>query len=61
MQDMAFGEKLTKVSYEFEADGEIHRDTDVVLPSVAGRWRVGEQVQVLYLAERDYDSVIISS
>ena len=59
-QDMAFGEKLAKVSYEFTADGELHRDTDVVLPSVAGRWRVGEQVQVLYLPERNYDSVIIS-
>ena len=60
-QDMAFGEKLAKVSYEFEADGEIHRDADVVLPSHAARWRVGDQVQVLYLPDRDYDSVIIST
>jgi hypothetical protein len=60
LEDLAFNEKLARVHYEFDADGVLHRDTDKVLPAIANRWRPGDQVQVLYLPDRDYDSVIIS-
>jgi hypothetical protein len=59
-EDVAFGEKLARVHYEFEADGLLHRDTDKVLPAIANRWRPGDQVHVLYLPHREYDSVIVS-
>jgi serine/threonine protein kinase len=51
----------SKVSYEFEADGQILRDADSVLPSISNRWRVGDRIQVLYIADLDYDSVIVST
>lgn len=60
-EDLAFGEKMARVRYEFEADGRARRDADVVMPILADRWRVGETVQVLYLPDRDYDSIIIST
>ena len=53
--------KVVRVTYEFEADGERRRDTDRLLPAIAGRWAPGDRVQVLYLAEEGYDSVIISA
>ncbi len=59
--DSAFGEKLARVRYEFEADGTLHRDADQVLPVSADRWRSGDKIQVLYLPDRGYDSVIIST
>jgi hypothetical protein len=49
------------VSYQFDADGRLLRDTDQVLPVIAGRWQPGDQVQILYLPQYDYDSVIIST
>ena len=51
--------KIARVGYEFEADGELHRDVDQVLPVIADRWREGDLVQVLYLPDQGYDSVII--
>lgn len=51
---------MVRVRYEFEADGQIRRDSDVTLPVVADRWRIGDTVEVLYLPDREYDSVIIS-
>jgi len=59
--DSAFGEKLARVKYEFEADGALHRDADQVLPVSADRWRIGDRIQILYLPDRGYDSVIIST
>jgi serine/threonine protein kinase len=59
-EDVAFGVKFTRVRYEFLADGRTQRGSDVVLPVVADRWREGEQVEILYLPERNYDSIIIS-
>lgn len=56
----AFDEKITRVRYEFEADDRRHRGSDQVLPAVAERWDPGDPIQVLYLPERGYDSVIIS-
>ncbi len=57
----AFDEKLTRVRYEFEVDGHRHRGSDQVLPAIAELWDPGDVIQVLYLPEEDYDSVIIST
>jgi hypothetical protein len=57
----AFGEKLARVSYQFEADGQLWRDADQVLPYVADRWVAGDRIQVLYLPAQEYDSVIVST
>ena len=54
-------ERVVRVTYEFEADGQRRRDTDRLLPLIASRWQPGDQVQVLYLPEDAYDSVIISA
>ena len=51
--------KLTRVRYEFTADGAPRRGSDLVLPPIADRWRAGD-IEVLYLSERGYDSVIVS-
>lgn len=60
-KDVGFAVKHAKVRYEFEADGHTHRDTDLVMPVIADRWDRGTIIQVLYLPERNYDSVIIST
>jgi serine/threonine protein kinase len=61
MEPTAFAQELARVSYQFEADGLIHRDTDQSLPAIADRWRPGDRVQILYLAHENYDSVIVST
>ena len=58
---LPFDEKIARVSYQFEADGAMHRDSDQVLPMIANRWQTGDAVQVLYIAAQEYDSVIIST
>jgi hypothetical protein len=60
-EKLAFEEKLTRVRYEFEADGHLHRGSEQVLPAIASRWERGDPIQILYLPDRDYDSVIIST
>ena len=60
-EDIAFDVKMTRVRYEFEADGRLHRDVDSVLPSIAARWDPGDSIHILYQADRDYESVIIST
>ena len=60
LQETAFDEKLTRVAYEFEADGALHRDSDTVLPVIADRWRPGDRVPILYIPARNYDSVIVA-
>jgi hypothetical protein len=57
----AFDEKLTKVRYEFEAEGHLRRGSDQVLPAIAERWERGDPIQVLYRPERDFDSIIITT
>jgi serine/threonine protein kinase len=61
LEELGFSSKIAQVSYEFEADGELHRDVDQVLPMTADRWRAGDMVEILYLPSRDYDSVIVST
>jgi serine/threonine protein kinase len=61
LEELGFSSKIAQVSYEFEADGVLHRDVDQVLPMTADRWRAGDVVEILYLPNRDYDSVIVST
>lgn len=61
IEKISFDSTIARVSYQFDADGRLLRDTDQVLPVIAGRWQPGDQVQILYLPQYDYDSVIIST
>jgi hypothetical protein len=56
-----FDSLITKVSYEFTVEGEVYRDVDKIRPAIADRWLVGDVIQILYLPEFNYDSVIIST
>jgi hypothetical protein len=40
--------------------GERHRDSDTVLPVIADRWQPGDRIPILYLPDRDCDSVIVA-
>jgi serine/threonine protein kinase len=60
LETTAFDEKLARVNYKFDIDGQLHRDSDVVLPTIADRLEPGDQVPILYLPDRDYDSVIVA-
>ncbi len=55
------GERTSKVSYDFVADGELRRDADNVHPMIAQRWAPGDVIRILYIPEQDYQSVIIST
>ncbi|HET9386981.1 MAG TPA: serine/threonine-protein kinase [Gemmatimonadales bacterium] len=57
---VGFDVKLTRVRYEFVADGQMRRGSDVTLPVVADRWRVGDRLEILYMG-RNYDSMIATS
>jgi serine/threonine protein kinase len=59
-EKLPFDEKITRVSYEFEADGGLRRDSDTVLPGIANKWKVGDRIPILYMPERAYDSVIVA-
>ena len=60
-EKIGFEEKLTRVRYEFEVDGRRRRGSDQVLPAIGEHWDKGDLIQILYLPERDFDSVIIST
>ncbi|MDF2773498.1 MAG: hypothetical protein K0S86_2995, partial [Geminicoccaceae bacterium] len=60
-ESIGFDVSMTRVRYEFEADGQVHRDSDQALPSISGRWAVGTPIQILFLPDERYDSVIIST
>lgn len=55
------GTKLTRIRYQWEADGVLHRGSDEVWASLSSRWLVGDQIQILYLPDQDYDSMVIST
>jgi hypothetical protein len=59
-EDVGFEVKLTRVRYEFVADGQTRRGSDLTLPVIADRWRPGDRIEILYLAGRNYDSMIAS-
>ncbi|MGH7562705.1 MAG: serine/threonine protein kinase [Gemmatimonadales bacterium] len=60
-EDIGWGEKLSRVRYEFEADGGRHRGADQVRPVIAERWDAGDTIQILYLPDEGYESIIIST
>jgi hypothetical protein len=60
-RDIGWGEHLMRVRYEFEAGGRLRRGSDEVLPIVAERWDAGDTLQILYLPDEDYESLIIST
>ena len=60
-ESTAFGEKLARVNYEFRLNGQLHRDSDMVLPVIAHRFQPGDSVPILYLPDRNYDSVIAAT
>jgi serine/threonine protein kinase len=60
-EKIGFEEKLTRVRYEFEAGGRRRRGSEQVLPAIAEHWDPGDSIQILYMPDRDYDSVIIST
>lgn len=60
-EKIGFDEKLCRVRYEFEAEGRRRRGSDQVLPAVAEHWERGDSIQILYLPDQNYDSVIIST
>lgn len=55
------GGRHGRVRFQFEADGQLFRGSDTVSQVVADRWRPGDQIEILYLPEADYDGVIIST
>ena len=60
IQKLPFDEKIARVTYQFEADGKLHRDSDQVLPGIADRWQPGDKIPILYLPDHGYDSVIVA-
>jgi hypothetical protein len=60
-EKLPFDSSISRVTYQFDAGGELHRDADQVLPMIANRWQPGDRIQVLYLPDLGYDSVIIST
>jgi serine/threonine protein kinase len=60
-EDVGFEVKLTRVRYEFTADGQTRRGSDLTLPVIADRWRAGERIEILYLPDRNYDSMIATN
>lgn len=61
LEESAFAEKIARVSYQFDVDGTVRRDSDQVLPRVADRWQPGDVVEILYILDDDYDSIVIST
>ncbi|MGH7636762.1 MAG: serine/threonine protein kinase [Gemmatimonadaceae bacterium] len=59
-ENTAFGEKLARVNYQFEVDGRLRRDSDMVLPAIAHRWQPGDRIPILYLPSGANDSVIVA-
>ena len=59
LENTAFEQQSARVSYQFEADGALHRDSDQIMPFIAYRLHPGDRIPILYLPERSYDSVIV--
>ena len=57
-EDVGFQVKLTRVRYEFVAVGQTWRGSDLTLPVIADRWRQGDRIEILYLPNSNYDSMI---
>jgi len=59
-EETAFRSRVARVHYDFEVNGVLHRDSDQVMPLIAGRWDLNQTVAILYIASVPYDSVIVS-
>ncbi len=59
-EETAFRSRIARVHYEFEVNGVLHRDSDQVMPLIAGRWDLNQRIAILYIASVPYDSVIVS-
>lgn len=40
--------------------GAFGHTSDVVLPTIAALWKVGDRIPILYVPERDYDAMIVA-
>ena len=59
-ENTAFGEKLARINYQFEIDGQVRRDSDLVLPVIAHRWQPGDRIPILYIPDGNCDSVVVA-
>jgi len=60
LEATSFDEKLARINYQFEADGELFRDSDLMLPTIADRLQPGDRIPILYIPDRHYDSVVVA-
>lgn len=61
VEKIEFEARLARVRYAFEAGGRRRVGSDRIMPQQAERWDPGEEIHILYLPDRDFDSVIIGS
>lgn len=45
----------------WESEGIIHRGSDDDWASLSSRWPEGDQIQILYLSDKDFESLVIST
>ncbi|MFN2315351.1 MAG: serine/threonine protein kinase [Gemmatimonadales bacterium] len=57
----SLGAKTCRIRYQWVVEGVLHRGADEVWASIAGRWLVGDQIQIMYLPDKDFDSLVIST
>ena len=50
-----------EVTYEFTIEGVTHRGADTMFPAVARLWQAGDDVELLVLPDKEFDSIIVSS
>jgi hypothetical protein len=55
------GGRHGRVRFQYEADGQLHRSSDKVAQTLADKWRPGDEIEILYLPEDNYDGIIIST
>jgi hypothetical protein len=63
MQDAKddLGVKISRIRYQWQVDGQLHRDSDEVLAIYSDKWAVGEQIRILYLPDEGFNSLVIST
>ncbi len=55
------GTKICRIRYQWESEGVLHRGSDEVWASLSSRWLAGDQIQILYLPDNDFDSLVITT
>ncbi len=63
MQDAKndMGVKISRIRYQWQVDGRLHRDSDEVLAIYSDKWAVGEPIRILYLPDQGFNSLVIST